>query len=160
MGNRAHVIFVDNSGAISPAVYLHWNGGPESVYAFLRVLGERGGRSVVVSYMAARFAGIVAEFFGPEDCQSLGVVNGPKSITANWMSGFTMTDNGAYVVTSDGISSWSVDRWFGGLDSYTPAKKSGKAFSAKEYREAADNKKYAAIVNRLSKKADAPAQVA
>ena len=160
MGNRAHVIFVDNSGAISPAVYLHWNGGPESVYAFLRILGERGGFGVDVSYMAARFAGIVAEFFGPEDCQSLGVVNGPKSITANWMSGFTMTDNGAYVVTSDGISQWSVDRWLGGRDTYTPAKKCNREFVDKEYRSAVDDKKYAAIVRRLTKKADAPAQVA
>ena len=110
MGNRAHVIFADQSGAISPAVYLHWNGGPESVYAFLRVLGERGGRSVVVSYMAARFAGIVAEFFGPEDCQSLGVVNGPKSIDAKQLQSFDHGDNGIYVVRSAG-DSFTVDRW-------------------------------------------------
>ncbi len=38
MGNRATIIFTDGKKSFSPAVYLHWNGGPESVYAFLEEL--------------------------------------------------------------------------------------------------------------------------
>ncbi len=37
MGNRAYVVF-ESGKERSPAVYLHWNGGPESIYAFLHAL--------------------------------------------------------------------------------------------------------------------------
>lgn len=81
MGNRANVIFTDGK-QFSPGVYLHWNGGPESVYAFLDEL-ERRRAFHGIDYMAARFVQIVAEFFdsdGHAETLSLGIFSGPKSI--------------------------------------------------------------------------------
>ena len=40
MGNRAAVVFTKGE-EISPAVYLHNNGGPESIYSFLAELNRR-----------------------------------------------------------------------------------------------------------------------
>jgi hypothetical protein len=37
MGNRAYVVF-ESGNERSPAIYLHWQGGPESIYAFLHAL--------------------------------------------------------------------------------------------------------------------------
>ena len=62
MGNRAIVIFSDKEEKnILPAVYLHWNGGPESIYAFLDELDRRkvGDNR---HYETARFIQIVGEF--------------------------------------------------------------------------------------------------
>ena len=61
MGNRATVIF-QAQDTISPAIYLHWNGGPESVYQFLDELDRRKVRGDA-DYEAARFVKIVGEFF-------------------------------------------------------------------------------------------------
>lgn len=62
MGNRA-VVTVDGSKV---GVYLHWNGGIESVTAFLKAAKDLGVRSPVedTSYFYARFAQIVGNFFG------------------------------------------------------------------------------------------------
>ncbi len=81
MGNRATVIFTDGKNAYSPAVYLHWNGGPESVYGFLAELERRQVRADQ-DYEAARFVQLVGEFFD-QDKQgslSLGISNGPKPV--------------------------------------------------------------------------------
>ena len=43
MGNRAFVIFTDGK-TYSPAVYLHWNGGPESIYPMLDYMAKKGCR--------------------------------------------------------------------------------------------------------------------
>ena len=81
MGNRATVIFVTGEGKISPAVYLHWNGGPESVYQFLDELDRRKVRAGD-DYECARFIQIVGEFFDQDATSglSLGVSNGPHSL--------------------------------------------------------------------------------
>ncbi len=65
MGNRGTVIFSNQAGdEFSPAVYQHWNGGPESVYAFLDELDRRGVRGADdLAYQAARFVHIVGDFF-------------------------------------------------------------------------------------------------
>jgi hypothetical protein len=66
MGNRA-VISVEGSQC---GVYLHWNGGRESVNAFLRVAQTLGVRDPVSdpSYFYARFAQICGNFFGGAIC--------------------------------------------------------------------------------------------
>ena len=80
MGNRATVIFTDGKKSFSPAVYLHWNGGPESVYGFLEELNRRKIRADQ-EYECARFIELVGEFFDQDEIGglSLGVMNGPKS---------------------------------------------------------------------------------
>ena len=60
MGNRAIVIFKDGE-EYSPHVYLHWNGGIESVAAFLTEMNRRGWHRT--DYAAARFCQVVGEFF-------------------------------------------------------------------------------------------------
>jgi hypothetical protein len=107
MGNRANVVFVAGQGknqTISPAVYLHWNGGPESVYAFLDELDVRGVRADG-EYEAARFVQIVGEFFDEDyhSTLSLGILGGPKAITATALDKLPTDsgDNGFYIVRRD-----------------------------------------------------------
>lgn len=98
MGNRAMVVFTNKDNSrFSPAVYLHWNGGPESVYPFLNELDRREVRADQ-EYEAARFVAIVSEFFD-QNCYSglsLGVRNGPTSIHELGM--LNQGDNGVYLV--------------------------------------------------------------
>jgi hypothetical protein len=116
MGNRANVVFHKPANPeiegdreeISPCVYLHWNGGPESIYAFLDEMDRRKIRTTAtdITYEAARFVHIVGDYFdGPPENEagstSLGLTNGPKSITAAALSKVVTDDgdNGFYVVT-------------------------------------------------------------
>jgi len=101
MGNRANVIFVDEqTKTISPAVYLHWNGGPESVYQFLDELDRREVSGNGAHYEAARFCQVVGEFFDQDAFSgtSLGIENGPRAINTNALLPYDMGDNGVYVV--------------------------------------------------------------
>ena len=103
MGNRAIIAFQDD-GEITPfAVYLHWNGGPESIYSFLDVLNERmGGRGADISYAAARFVEIVGRYFGGR--LSLGLIGfdddarGKIQRRATNMRDLSYGDNGLYVI--------------------------------------------------------------
>lgn len=63
MGNRAVITTSDKKFGI----YVHWNGGPESVLAFLEVARLRGYRDPAgdASYSMARLCALVCEFFGP-----------------------------------------------------------------------------------------------
>ena len=65
MGNRA-VIAAEGASGTDTAMYLHWNGGPESVRAFLRVAQDLGVRGPVndSAYFFARLAQVVGNFFG------------------------------------------------------------------------------------------------
>ena len=100
MGNRATIIFTDGE-RYSPAVYLHWNGGPESVYAFLEELDRREVRADA-EYEAARFVQIVGEATdsGGENGLSLGIVNGPKSDSPEELEAVQTDhgDNGLYLI--------------------------------------------------------------
>ena len=90
MGNRAVVKFGDDVHG----VYLHWNGGPESVLAFLEVMRQRGW--LRMDYASARFAAVVVEFFDAEgDCDgnSVGIFDDAAE------SGAHVGDNGLYAVT-------------------------------------------------------------
>jgi len=107
MGNRANVIFTNGEMRFSPAIYLHWNGGPESVYAFLKELDRRKVRADQ-EYEASRFAQIVCEFFdGRErfETLSVGIVNVPLGVMDKHNLEVSLQlvrtdpgDNGFYVV--------------------------------------------------------------
>jgi hypothetical protein len=105
MGNRATIIFEQGGGdPPSPAVYLHWNGGPESVYGFLEEMQTRG--HMRSDYAAARFIGVVSDFFMSDGGEglSLGVFAGPSEITPEALEKVPTDhgDNGFYVVKITG----------------------------------------------------------
>lgn len=87
MGNRA-VVTVEGSKV---GVYLHWNGGPESVTAFLRAAKALKVRDPLddSSYFYARFVQIVANFFGGTTSVGLDALD-----TLDTDNG----DNGVYTV--------------------------------------------------------------
>ena len=109
MGNRATVIFTDGKTQFSPAVYLHWNGGPESVYGFLEELDRRKVRADQ-DYECARFIQLVGEHFDSDRVSglSLGITNGPASDAVADL-GKVQTDhgdNGFYLVNRMAEPMW------------------------------------------------------
>lgn len=85
MGNRAVIQF--GRSKKSPAIYLHWNGGIESVQAFLDVAKDLGCRPD--DYGVARLAQIIGNWFG--GTLSLGMGRADQLDRDNF-------DNGTYVV--------------------------------------------------------------
>lgn len=119
MGNRAYVIFANRDFTrFSPAVYLHWNGGSESVYAFLAELNYREVRADQ-EYECARFCQVVGEFFdsdGHYSGLSLGVVSVPDEVTVQKLAQiFQPGDNGLYLVCREveGMKMRRFDRYDG-----------------------------------------------
>ena len=114
MGNRATVIFTDTTGReIGPAIYLHWNGGPESVYVFLEELDRRKVRTDV-DYSTARFIHLVGDYFDGVDSagnMSLGVTSGPRQIDEDALERYSFCDNGIYVITRRGRLADKVRRF-------------------------------------------------
>ncbi len=107
MGNRAVITFAPE-GVPAVGVYLHWNGGAESVRAFLDTCRARGYRCPVSDpgYAMAGLVGVIREFFGPGGL-SLGVDLVGRLDCDNW-------DNGVYQVGE----SWAVvGRWGKGSES-------------------------------------------
>ena len=100
MGNRAVLTF-STSRTTGVGIYVHWNGGPSSVLAFLEVAKRRGYRdpSADPVYAMARLCGLICEFFGGPDSVGVGVL---KDLDCdNW-------DNGVYVIGEG----WRVvERW-------------------------------------------------
>jgi hypothetical protein len=162
MGNRATVIFTDGKDQFSPAVYLHWNGGPESVYAFLKVLDDRGHRADQ-DYECARFIQIIGDFFDQDSISttSLGVANGPKDDTPASLSE-VQTDhgnNGFYLVNRT-VTPMVVRRfhehYVGKMkDDYSPDKFKIKEMTTKEvqseYSLAIKDDTYSGIIAELDK---------
>lgn len=102
MGNRA-VITTSTSKTEGLGIYLHWNGGLESVLAFLDVARERGYRDPAAdeSYALARLTGVLHEFFGTADSLNIGINTLERLDCDNW-------DNGVYVIGEN----WEIiDRW-------------------------------------------------
>jgi len=94
MGNRA-VITASKSTAVAGSsdlgVYLHWNGGRDSVEAFLTYCKIQGFRSPDLdNYGLARLVQVIANFFGG-DGLSVGLDKCSKLDCDNW-------DNGVYIV--------------------------------------------------------------
>ncbi len=90
MGNRAYVVF-ESGNDRSPAIYLHWNGGPESVYAFLQALKGYKADRHSPGYSCARFAQLAGNTLG--GTLSLGLTCFSEYEELN------CDDNGLYVVT-------------------------------------------------------------
>lgn len=102
MGNRA-VITASQSRTKGVGIYLHWNGGEDSIQAFLDVAKARGFRdpSFDSSYGLARLVGLIHEFFGIDQDTSLGIGTLDTLDCNNF-------DNGVYVIGKD----WQVvGRW-------------------------------------------------
>ena len=115
MGNRAWVVLTDGKEC-GPAVYLHWNGGADSVYAFIAEMENRKIRTGDVQYATARFIQLVGEFFDGDDIGtlSLGVSNlpdgfGPDADKVGWLS---EDENGLYIVQWPVIGGVKVRRFF------------------------------------------------
>lgn len=85
MGNRA---LIKQKGS-DLCVYLHWNGGRDSVEPFLKYCELRGFRPFSDPYGIARFCQVVGNFFGGS--LSIGVEL-EKSNNPDWL------DNGIYIV--------------------------------------------------------------
>lgn len=90
MGNRAYVVFESGEDR-SPAIYLHWNGGPESIYAFLDAIKGYQADQHSPGYSCARFVQLVGNTLG--GTLSLGLTCFGKYDELN------CDDNGLYVVT-------------------------------------------------------------
>ena len=109
MGNRAVITFDKKPSRNSVGIYLHWNGGPESVLAFLeaaRHFKVREGDD----YEAARVVQIIGNFFG--GTTSIGIERLSRLDCANG-------DNGVFAVSRrlgvisirqspDGKTGWKV----------------------------------------------------
>jgi hypothetical protein len=144
MGNRANVIFTNKKLTnFSPCIYLHWNGGPESIYNFLEELNRRDVRADQC-YEAARFTQLVGEFIDSsgQGGHSLGLGGKPKSATptALLQACGDPSDNGLYLVCREG-DDMKVDRY---LLNYKTNKleKQTDDWVDKEFGEAFENIKY------------------
>lgn len=103
MGNRA-VITTAPFGLDNIGIYVHWNGGPESIAAFLGAAKKLGMRSPEMdeSYAMARLTQIIANYFGGSTSIGIGLVADLD---------FDNGDNGTYLIGGD----WEiVGREFGG----------------------------------------------
>lgn len=111
MGNRAVIGFKDQPVGI----YLHWNGGEESVRAFLECAKTYGVRDPIRdSYGVARLVQIIGNFFGGSLSLGIGTLEGMDCDNG---------DNGLYIV-GDG---WEIiERKYN---------RSERAFNDQEYRD-------------------------
>lgn len=90
MGNRAIIQTRDSYENEGIGIYLHWNGGRDSVEAFLKYCELRGFRSPDVdNYGWARLCQVIANFFGSS--LSIGIDNFTKD-AGEWQ------DNGTYII--------------------------------------------------------------
>ena len=91
MGNRAVITF-DSVDSNAIAVYVHWNGGRDSIEGFLKVTRIlMGGHNFDELYATGRFIQVVGAYF--PGALSFGV--GQYKSMENWDS-----DNGVYIVDS------------------------------------------------------------
>lgn len=145
MGNRANIIFTDGA-QFSPCIYLHWNGSPSSVYAFLSELDRRGVRADQ-NYECAQFIALVGEFFNAKDISgtSLGIVSLDKNIShKNLHDIYTDPgDNGFYLVNRTDKSRM-VRRFIDDYESNS-VKEMRAIDVVKEYAEAIRDEKYTGI---------------
>ena len=105
MGNRA-VITTSRNRKSGVGIYIHWNGGLESVLAFLDAARDRGYSDPEhgPEYAMARLCGLMCEFFEGEG----GIGIGPLS-SLDTDNG----DNGVYVIGEG----WTIiKRWGAGHD--------------------------------------------
>lgn len=90
MGNRAIITTKKDMENDGIGIYIHWNGGRDSVEGFLKYCELKGYRSPDYDdYGYARLCQVIGNFFGGDD--SIGI--GKLSELAD-----TMEDNGIYVI--------------------------------------------------------------
>ena len=90
MGNRAVITTKENFDNNGVGVYLHWNGGYDSVSAFLKYCELKGYRSPDSDcYGWARLCQVIGNFFGGST--SIGIDTIDKLDCNNW-------DNGVYII--------------------------------------------------------------
>lgn len=131
MGNRAVITFAPE-GEAAVGIYLHWNGGRESVKAFIDTCKARGYRCPARdgSYAMAGLVGVIREFFG-HSALNVGVDMLTRLDCDNW-------DNGVYQIGEN----WEiVGRWGKGSESLQVTRKP---------LGTADRIKYQAIMERLA----------
>ncbi len=109
MGNRAVITTKDGEEDKKLGVYLHWNGGRDSVTAFLKYCKMKNYRAPETdSYGWARLCQVIGNFFG--GTTSIGIDRACCLDCNNW-------DNGVYL-----IEGWEIvgRQYFEGLeqDSY------------------------------------------
>ena len=107
MGNRAVITTRENFNNDGVGVYLHWNGGRDSVQAFLTYCKMKGYREPTSdNYGLARLCQVIGNFFGGE--LSIGIDKCSHLDYDNY-------DNGTYI-----IDGWDiVDReYFNGNEQY------------------------------------------
>ena len=105
MGNRAVITTRENFNNDGIGIYLHWNGGRDSVEAFLKYCEIKGYRAPDRdNYGWARLCQVIGNFFGGSN--SIGIDKVSNLDCDNW-------DNGTYI-----IEGWEiVDRkYFEGLE--------------------------------------------
>ena len=93
MGNRAVIAFGDQNPN-NVGIYLHWNGGRESIEGFMRAAKELGVRdpSYDKPYCVARIAQIIGNFFGGTCSIGVDILNNLDCDNG---------DNGVFVVGPD-----------------------------------------------------------
>ena len=103
MGNRA-VITASKDKTAGIGIYMHWNGGLDSVVAILDSAKERGYRNPESdeTYAMARLCGLLHEFFGVGCSTSLGIGELKRLDCDNF-------DNGVYVIGND----WQITERYG-----------------------------------------------
>lgn len=129
MGNRAVICFENKPTAVG--IYVHWNGGPESILAFLHASKARGYRAPGSddTYAMARLIGLICEFFGGADSIGVGQLRGLD---------YNNGDNGLYIVGPE----WEIkERKFNKHNKAKTIEALGKQ----------DREKYAAIYEQLHK---------
>ena len=110
MGNRAVITTRENFENNGVGVYVHWNGGRDSVEAFLKYCEMKGYRNPSYDdYGWARLCQVIGNFFGGETSVGIDVVN---HLDCN------NYDNGVYI-----IDGWKIvgREYFNGVeqDSYS-----------------------------------------
>jgi hypothetical protein len=90
MGNRAVITLDKKPTENSVGIYLHWNGGPESILAFAEAGDHLGINFQDESYATARLAQIICNFFGGTNSVGVGTLR--HLDTENY-------DNGTYRIS-------------------------------------------------------------
>ena len=90
MGNRAVITTKENMDNNGSGIYLHWNGGRDSVRAFLKYCELKGYRAPSEdNYGWARLCQVIGNFFGGSTSLGIDTVNNLDC--NNW-------DNGVYLI--------------------------------------------------------------
>tara|TARA_B100000676_G_C18049785_1_gene830349 strand:+ start:47 stop:463 length:417 start_codon:yes stop_codon:yes gene_type:complete len=109
MGNRCLIAFKEKESKKKkeevPCIYLHWNGGRDSVEAFLDATKRLGVRTNDQSYGMARMTQIISNYLG--GTLSIGISN-----VGDWDLDFL--DNGVYWV--DGLEIYDRTNTYDGFE--------------------------------------------